>query len=363
MKRVVILLLVIVVAAVVGGAIYYRGKPPNVAPQAATTTVFVPVSVIPVRASRIVDRMTAYGNLVPQRTVNIVPNAPGQIMKILFTDGQKVQTGDPLVVMDDRIAKAQVQSSQAQADADVLNLRRTEALANRSFDSTRSLEQAQSRSAMSQAELLINQSKLDQLTLRAPFAGTLGTHHVDQGAYINGDQTIVRLDDTSQLQIEFRMPSSVARRAADGMPVHLRVPGAAADLERTGRLSFIDPVVSTDTRSVLLRALVQNDNQPLRPGVFVDVGLDLEVHENALVVPTSAVMLELSGSYVFVVDEHNIARRRPVKRGITDDTSTEITEGLKAGERIVTVGQFRLSDGDAVKIVPAIEAAPAKDPR
>ena len=358
MKRPIVFVAILVVAAVAGGAAWYSKHKPAAHAEASGNTVFVPVSVREVTISRMVNRVTSYGNLVPQRTVNIVPNEPGQLTKILFKDGQAVETGTPLAVMDNRIAQAQVQSSQAQYDADVLNLKRTESLANRSLDSMRSLEQAQSRAAVSQSDLLINQRKLDQLTLRAPFPGMLGAHNVDEGAYLNTGQTIVRLDDTSQFEIEFRMPASVAPLMKDGMPIHVRLPGKEDEVDSVGKLSFIDPVASTDSRSVLLRALVPNKQGVLRPGLFVHVRLDLDAHDNALVVPVSAVLLELSGSYVFVVDDKNIAKRRLVQTGLSDDMMIEIVTGLKAGEKVVTIGQFRLSDGDAVKIVP--EPVPSK---
>jgi membrane fusion protein (multidrug efflux system) len=358
LKRPIVIVAILVVAAVAGGAAWYSKHKPAAHAEASGNTVFVPVSVKEVTTQRMVNRVTSYGNLVPQRTVNIVPNESGQLIKLLFKDGQSVETGTPLAVMDNRIAQAQVQSSQAQYDADVLNLKRTESLANRSLDSMRSLEQAQSRAAVSQSDLLINQRKLDQLTLRAPFPGTLGAHNVDEGAYLNTGQTIVRLDDTSQFEIEFRMPASVAPLMKDGMPIHVRLPGKEDEVDSVGKLSFIDPVASTDSRSVLLRALVPNKQGVLRPGLFVHVRLDLDAHDNALVVPVSAVLLELSGSYVFVVDDKNIARRRLVQTGLSDDMMIEIVTGLKAGEKVVTIGQFRLSDGDAVKIVP--EPVPSK---
>ena len=360
MKRPIVFVGILVIAAVAGGAAWYSKHKPAAHTEASGNTVFVPVSVKEVTTARMVNRVTSYGNLVPQRTVNIVPNDPGQLMKLLFKDGQTVETGTPLAVMDNRIAQAQVQSSQAQYDTDVLNLKRTESLANRSLDSARNLEQAQSKAAASQADLLINQRKLDQLTLRAPFPGTLGGHNVDEGAYLNTGQTIVRLDDTSQFEIEFRMPASIAPQMKDGMRIHVRLPGRGGDeMDSVGKLSFIDPVVSTDSRSVLLRALVPNKGGLFRPGLFVHVRLDLDAHDNALVVPVSAVLLELSGSSVFVVDDKNIAKRRQVQTGLSDDRMIEITSGLKKGEKVVTVGQFRLSDGDAVKIVPEAEAGQA----
>jgi membrane fusion protein (multidrug efflux system) len=359
LKRPIVIVAILVIAAAAGGGAWYSKHKPAAHAEASGNTVFVPVAVKEVTTARMVNRVTSYGNLVPQRTVNIVPNEPGQLMKLLFKDGQTVETGTPLAVMDNRIAQAQVQSSQAQYDTDILNLKRIESLANRSLDSARNLEQAQSKAAASQADLLINQRKLDQLTLRAPFPGTLGAHNVDEGAYLNTGQTIVRLDDTSQFEIEFRMPASIAPLMKDGMRIHVRLPGKDDEVDSVGRLSFIDPVVSTDSRSVLLRALVPNKQGMLRPGLFVHVRLDLDAHDNALVVPVSAVLLELSGSSVFVVDDHNIAKRRLVQTGLSDDRMVEITSGLKKGEKVVTVGQFRLSDGDAVKIVPEPEAGQA----
>jgi membrane fusion protein (multidrug efflux system) len=359
LKRPIVIVAILVVAAAAGGAAWYSKQKPAAHTEATGNTVFVPVSVKQVSVARMVNRVTSYGNLVPQRTVDIVPNEPGQLMKLLFKDGQTVETGTPLAVMDNRIAQAQVQSSQAQYDADVLNLKRTESLANRSLDSTRNLEQAQSKAAMSQSDLLINQRKLDQLTLRAPFPGTLGAHNVDEGAYLNTGQKIVRLDDTSQFEIEFRMPSQIAPLMKDGMPIHVRLPGKGDEVDAVGKLSFIDPVASTDSRSVLLRALVPNTQGLLRPGLFVHVRLDLDAHDHALVVPVSAVQLELSGSYVFVVDDKNIAKRRLVQTGLSDDTMIEIHSGVKEGEKVVTFGQFRLSDGDAVKIVPEPQSGQA----
>jgi membrane fusion protein (multidrug efflux system) len=313
----------------------------------------VAVEIAPVRHAAIADSVTSYGNLVARRSVNIVPEGPGQVEEILFADGQQVAAGTPLVVINNRIAAAQVQASRAQAAADVQNLRRTQSLEQQGLDSTYSLEQAQSRAAVSQANLMIDQQKLQSFTLRAPFAGTLGTRVVDVGAFLNGGDKIVRLDDTSELQIEFRMPSSVIPHVAEGIPVHVTIPGAGKSLAVEGELSFIDPAVSTDTRSVLLRAVVPNPRRRLHPGLFVRVSLDLAVHPHALVVPAEAVMRDIGGAYVYVVDGNGIARRRVIETGLSNDRLVEATSGLEAGDRVVTVGQFRLQDGDPVKIVAA----------
>jgi membrane fusion protein, multidrug efflux system len=346
---------ILLLAAAIGGGFYYykyRLNAPK-APVAANSQPVLAVSVVPVRTAPMVESVASYGNLVSQRSVNIGPESPGQVKQILFADGQTVAAGTALVLMDSSIAEAQLQSSRAQADTDAQNLRRTQLLSRQGLDSTYSTEQAQSRAAASQADVRINERKLAQLTLRAPFGGTLGSHRVDEGAFISGGDTIVRLEDTSELQIEFRMPSQVAPQLTEGMAVHVELPGASESKGVDGQLSFIDPAISTDTRSVLLRAVVPNGAQHLRPGLFVRVSVDLKTRENALVVPVGAVIYDLNATYVYVVSDKNVVEQRVVTTGLIDGVQAELLTGVKAGEQVVTIGQFRLRDGDSVKIVPA----------
>lgn len=355
MKRVIIVILLL--AAIGGGVYAYQKHMAGSASAVAAAAPIPAVSVERVRTAPMVDAIASYGNLVSERSVNIGPETGGQVKQILFTNGQAVTVGTPLVLMDSAIAEAQLQSARAQADTDMQNLRRTQSLARQGLDSTYSTEQAQSRAASSQADVKINERKLAQATLRAPFGGTLGSRKVDVGAFVGIGDTIVRLEDTSQLQIEFRMPSTVALQVSQGMPVHIQVPGSGNEAAVDGKLSFIDPTISTDTRSVLLRALVSNADRQLRPGLYVRVSLDLRTRPDALVVPLAAISNDLNASYVFVVDDKNVAHQQVATVGLVNGDLAELTDGVKLGDRIVTIGQFRLRDGDTVNVVPAPTAA------
>ncbi len=130
--------------------------------------------------------------------------------------------------------------------------------------------------------------------------------------------------------MEFRMPSTVALQATEGMPVHIQVPGSDAAPLVDGLLSFIDPTISTDTRSVLLRAVVHNTAGQLRPGLYVRVSLDLRTHPAALVVPVGAISNDLNASYVFVVDDKNIAHQLVVTIGLSDGQLTELLRGVQS---------------------------------
>ncbi len=313
------------------------------------------VSVTPVRSEAIADRVVSYGNLVPSRTVNIAPQLAGRVAALLFTDGQSVTAGQVLVRMDSSIAEAQLRSARARLKTDLQDLRRAEDLAKEGVKPAEALEQTEARVVESQSALEVSQRRFDQLTLSAPFAGQVGAHQVDTGSFIAAGRTIVQLDDTSNLHIEFRMPGTVALSVHQGMPVQVEMPGGSGSL--VGKLSFIDPSISIDTRSVLLRAVVKRPGPEVRPGFYVRVSLVVARHPHALVVPSGAIIPDLAASYVFVVGADNVAHRRRVTLGLSDLGRVELLSGVTAGEQVVTVGQFRLRDGDKVKIVPATATA------
>lgn len=352
-KRALVTLVVLIVLGAAGW-LYRR----HVVAQPPATPAEVPlisVSTAPVQVMPVTDSIAAYGNLVALRTVNIAPETSGVVKAILFTDGQFVTAGMPLVQMDATTVKAQLESARAQAATDVQNLHRIELLASKGLNSTSSLEEAQARAAASQAQVVIAEQRLAQTTLRAPFDGRLGIRQVDAGAFVPSGSTIVQLEDTTDLQIEFRLPSGVAVHLTEGMPVHIAVPGTHQSI--TGKLSFIDPTVSTDTRSVLLRALVHNPGPDVRPGLFVRVTVNLATNPDALVVPFDAVITELGSSYVYVVGKDHIVHRQTVTLGLADGSVQQLLSGVKQGERVVTVGQFRMHDGVRVKVVPDAQDA------
>jgi membrane fusion protein (multidrug efflux system) len=365
MKRA--LIAVLVVVALGGGGFYYHRISTGAAPApaaAAPGVAPIPVQTAPAGTATVVDLLPAYGSLRPRLLVTITAPQAAPLRRILFTDGSTVEAGTPLAALDDSVAQAQLTAARARLQTDQQNLRRVTDLARRGLESTQSVEQAQSTVASSQATVLVNQRQLDLTTLSAPFAGTLGTRYVDEGAMLNAGDRIVTIEDRSRLFVEIRVAGRYLPRLHPGMPVRLDIPDIQEELG-PGTLTFVDTSVSIDTRSVLLRAEIENPGDRLTPGLFVRVVLQLATRENAVVVPADALVRELVGSFVYVV-ENGLAVRRAVTLGAHQDTMIEIRDGLKAGERFVTVGAFRLRDGDRVQETaapaagtPAAAAAPA----
>ncbi len=321
----------------------------------------IPVHAEPARTGEVIEHLYAFGNLRPRLEVAITAGQPGQVRRILFADGETVAAGTPLVEMDSRTAHAQAESARARAVGDQQNLRRVEALARRGLESTSSLEQAQTQAAASLSSQRIAEAQLDMTTLRAPFAGTLGPRQVDAGAIVGGTDRIVTLEDRRQLTIELRVPSRYLARLRPGMVFDVDVPDHGIDLGQ-GRLSYVDVAVSTDTRSLLLRGVLDNREGRLIPGLFVRVALELAQRPDAVLVPEGAVLRDLLGTYVFTLERDGAARRRPIRVGLRRGGMVEALEGLRPGERVVTTGAFRLRDGDPVAEQPPTTLPSAAPP-
>ena len=336
-----------------------RAPGPTASPSLAAA---IPVQADAAISGAVIEHAYAYGNLRPRLSVAITAQQPGQVSRILFADGARVEAGASLVEMDSRTAQANVESARARSLADQQALRRVVSLARQGLESTSSLEQAQSQAAVSQSGLRIAEAQLGMTTLRAPFAGILGPRLVDAGALVSSTDHLVVIEDRSQLNIEFRLPSRNLPRLREGMLFDVSVPNLNLDLGQ-GRLTFVDSAISTDTRSLLLRGVIQNEEWRLTPGLFVRLAIELEERPDAVLVPQASVLRDLLGAYVFVVDGtvggNPVARRQAVQIGLRRGALTEVLTGVKSGEVVVTQGAFRLRGGDrvAVQAEPPVTAA------
>ncbi len=341
--------------SIVGGGAYYywrtkaadSGKPSQAAAPAVPA---VPVNATRVERREVRDVAVSYGDLRPRQSVPITPYAGGQIVRMNFTDGTVVNAGTPLVQLDDRVARARMQSAQASATADQKDLSRSRDLVKEGLESRQAFEQNEARAASSRTNAQVSVTQLEQTLLRAPFTGTVGARAFDVGAYVNPGDRIVTLEDRSVLRAEFRLPESYFPRLKLGETFALSN-RLLPDLAIQGTVDFIDPRVASDTRSILVRGTVPNPTGRLLPGLFFDVRLTLAVRSDALVVPVGALITSLTDTYVYRIDG-DVARRVAVKTGAIADGVAEIVEGLKDSDQVVVTGQFRLRDGAKVSIVP-----------
>ncbi len=312
----------------------------------------VPVEVAPVTTARVEEAVRFVGTLIPERQVDVAPSVSGIVTKVHFTDGQAVGEGDPLFQLDDRAARAEVAKARAALAAAQTTLRRQRELAVGGNAAQAVLDRAATDAASAQAALDAALTQLDLLTLRAPFAGTVGVSAVNPGAYVEVGRTLVRLVDETPLFLEVRVPQRFLPRLAAGQPIACTAdafPAGACE----GTIGYIDPVVDDATRTIRVRGTIHNPSGALRPGMGVRTILRIATRDGALVVPETALVPTMTGHRVYRVADGK-ADAVAVEVGTRQGGRVEIRSGLSAGDRVVTLGQFQLEDGAPVTVTTAV---------
>jgi multidrug efflux system membrane fusion protein len=327
------------------------------------------VTVTPVKRADFPIVLQSIGQVQAFNTVLVRARVDGQIMKIAFKEGQMVKQGDLLAQIDARPFQAaldQAVAKKAQDDATLANakldLARYSTLAKKDFATKQQLDtqnalvlQLTATIAADSAAIEAARTQLDYTTIRAPISGRAGFRLIDEGNLVNaGQQTgIVSIAQLQPISVIFAEPQEyvtrINERLASGSP-EVTVMDADGHKLATGRLSISDNQVDAPTGTIRLKAVFDNKDNALWPGLAVTTGLQLGVDKGALIVPANAVQHGQNGLYVFIVDDHNRAQVRQVKVARQDVNTAVISEGLKEGDRVVTAGQFLLQSGSIVSI-------------
>lgn len=350
-------LLLIVVAVGIAAASYlgiqFNAK--NPAPKAASGPVVVETAVA--KAIDLQDAITAIGTLRAAESVVIKSEVSGRIDRISFVDGARVKKGDVLITFDAAVQRAQVDQARAERDLAIAKLKRTQELFDKKFLSAAALDDAKANEQIVQARLALAQANLEKMFLRAPFDGSIGIRQVSVGDYIKEGADLVNVEDVSSMKADFRVPEQVSGRLRAGQSVNLES-DAYPGQRFVATVSAIDPSVDTAGRSVLMRATLKDASQRLKPGMFVRVRLVLETRPNAVVIPEESIVTQQGRLIIFkVVDGKAVSTSVRTGLRTTVDTKAvvEITDGLSAGETVVTAGQIKIRGNN----VPVKQAEPA----
>jgi membrane fusion protein (multidrug efflux system) len=352
MKRFV--LVILAVAVLVAGGLYWkRSSAPSAAPKVAAPGKGepggLPVKAGMVRTGTITEDVNAVGTLLANESVMIRPERDGRIAQIHFAEGQLVKKGTKLVSLDASETEAQLAAARAEATLNRNRLKRAEELKDKNFISAEALDVARETLNQSVARQEEVKSRLEKMTILAPFEGVAGLRQVSPGAYVKAGQDIARLEGIGTLKLDFRVPELYLGRIRPEQQVQLRVDAFAGETFH-GAIYAVEPAVDEQTRTVLLRARVPNPDVRLKPGMFARVSLVLGTRENALIVPEQAIVPRGSDNFVFrIVDGKAVLSR--VELGARRMAEVEIAKGLAAGDRIVIDGQLKLKPGVPVKVL------------
>jgi membrane fusion protein (multidrug efflux system) len=310
----------------------------------------IPVEVAVAGRDTVVDALVATGQIEALQSIELRPEVDGRLVEIFMREGGEVARGTPLFKIDDAELRAQVARLEAERDRALQALERTRRLIEQNASSEADLESAEANARSTQAQLDLQQVRLDRTVVRAPFSGLVGARLVSLGDYVTSSTRLVALQTVDPQRAAFQIPERYAQRLHLGQEVTFRV-AALPDVEFTGVVDFVDPVVALPARTIAVKAEVPNPSRDLKAGMFIEVRLATDVRPDAVVVPEDAI-LPLSGAdFVWVVSD-GTASRRQVELGVRIPGFVEILSGVDAGEQVVVGGLERLSEG--VPVMPTV---------
>lgn len=317
------------------------------------------------------DEIRVLGVARGRRSVNITSSTSELITRVLFTDGQRVSAGTPLVELQAREEDAGIIEARAELAQAQRQFERYKTLADRGIAPRVTAEDAETALATAQAALTAAQARRGDRLIRAPFAGVLGLSSVTAGTLVNPGGVITTLDDIDVVRVDFPVPERFLGVLRAGTPIRANI-DAYGDEAFAGRIALIDTRVNEQTRAVTARAEIPNPGARIRPGMAVRVAVQ-QGQRTAPGAPEAAVQYEGDGAFVYRIargDRGSTAQRVEVETGSVEGGFVEILSGLNLGDRIVGSGLNRIQPGASVRTTgqgggqggrpPAAAAVPAR---
>jgi membrane fusion protein (multidrug efflux system) len=314
--------------------------------------------------------LSSVGSISPVQGAMVAAELGGTVSEILFQNGGTAKKGDVLMRLDTSSEVAQLHTAEADLALARSDFERARDLAKRKVISQSELDSAESKYKQKAGTVDNMRSMISKKEVHAPFDGQLGIRQVNVGQTINAGQLVVALTALDPVFVDFALPQQNLSKLKEGLEVRVHsdaIPGQ----ESKGKLNAINPMVDTVTRNVTLQATLENPNHVLRPGMYVKVDIILPSKDKTLVIPGSAISYAPFGDSVFVIEkkknektgkEEQVLRQQFVRLGESRGDFVAITEGLKAGEIVVSTGVFKLRNGMQVTINNNLAPKPQLNP-
>lgn len=365
------LIMLALVLALISGLGFFKYKQVETAIHAAAGFQIPPeaVTTVVAKQEQWASAMNVIGSVEAVQGVTVAADLPGTVAKIYFESGKSVHEGDVLVELDTRQERAQLASLEAQRDLAKVNYDRYQELSKEGVISRQDYDKASADQRQTDANVAEIKATIQRKTIRAPFSGILGIRKINLGEYLAAGAPIVSLQALNPIYVDFGVPQQNAGQVQVGRTVSVTREALAGQVF-SGRVTALDSVIDENTRNIQVQATLPNPGARLRPGMFVQVDLNIGANQPAITLPASAISYAPYGDSVFVVTDlkdpkgnsYKGVRQQFVKVGPARGDQVAILSGLNAGDEVVSSGVFKLRNGAAVtinnKIQPENNPAP-----
>ncbi len=296
---------------------------------------------------RLLERtLEAVGSLRANEAVVIRPEQTGRINAIHFQEGVKIKKGERLFTQEASTYNALLEQAKASEKLSQIEYNQAEQLLKKKLGSKHARDKALAQLQINQAKSNLARTKLNKMTIYAPFSGTTGLREVSIGDYVNSGDALVELVDTRQIKADFRVPEVYLSQLKTGQNIRISVDAFPGE-QFQGQIYATAPQIDVRGRSLALRALIPNEDSRLKPGLFARIRLILERKEAALMIPEQAIVPRGKSQLVYKVIDNKISMQA-VTLGLRQRGEVEVLSGLKAGDVIVIAGQLKLQPGAPV---------------
>lgn len=314
--------------------------------------------------------INSIGTLAPVQGVTLAADAEGTITKIVADSGTAVKEGDLLLELDTSVEVAQLAAAQARAELSRINFERAKDLWDRNATSKSEFDLADATLKQSVAEVTALEAQIAKKQVRAPFDGRVGIRLVNVGQFMARGRAMLPLQKLDPIYVNFSIPQRQLPDIALGQEVGIMVdafPGRNFKATVTAINSEVDPA----TRNIAAQATLRNPDELLRAGMFARVEVQKSAAEAQVVVPATAISYASYGNSIFIVEkmkgedgnEYLGVRQQFVKLGAARGDLVAITEGVKAGEQVVTSGVFKLRNGAPVQVNNTVQPGNSANPQ
>jgi membrane fusion protein, multidrug efflux system len=300
-----------------------------------------------VKPSKVSEDVEVPGSLLPYEETAIRAEVGGRIVRLNVEEGSVVEKGTLLVKIFDEDLQAQLKKLQVQLQINQKTEERNRELVKINAISQQDYDLSTLNVENLKADIESVRIAISKTEIRAPYTGTLGLRNVSLGSYISPSDIVTTIRQVDQLKLEFSIPEKYAQEIGKGYVVKFRVDGGKSD--HAAKVIATENSVDQETRTLKVRAAVAARHPELVPGTFARVNLQLGYNENALMVPTQAVIPNIRNKQV-ILYKGDSALFTVVETGIRDSAYIQIISGIKAGDTVITTGLMAIRPNSKVKV-------------